>query len=240
MHRHHAFPRQQVVQQREDRLLVFTGIGGVRDQDFFCVKIQRDHGLGAAAMPCRVGLEAGAIDDCPIRHETVEFRALGAAQQVADKQAVPRHFGNDADVETMRGFGTGVEVLDEVVAALHMCQHVFAQGRKCFGCHRRVVFPPDRVFDRGGPHNELVLWRPAGKLARRDEESSADPKASFAPHDGGFDKRGFDLVVIDRTQLAYALLFKSLGWVYTSVVHLLQAPGADDDGNNCTFKAGLS
>ena len=44
MHRHHAFFRQQIVQQGKNRLLVFTRIGGIADQDQMLVEIHRDDG----------------------------------------------------------------------------------------------------------------------------------------------------------------------------------------------------
>jgi hypothetical protein len=92
MHRHHALAGQDVVQQREDRLLVLARVFRVGDQDQLLLEVQRDHRVCAAAVPFGIGLEARAVDDRELGYEGVKLRALGTAQQVADEQVVPRQF----------------------------------------------------------------------------------------------------------------------------------------------------
>ncbi len=99
VHRHHAPVGQQVVEDGEDRLLVLARIGGARDQHELLLEGDRDHGLGTAAVPGRVGLEARAVQDGEARHEARELGALRAAQQVADEEPVPGELGDHPDVQ---------------------------------------------------------------------------------------------------------------------------------------------
>jgi hypothetical protein len=85
MHRHHALGGQEVVQDGEDRLLVFPRIGGVGDQHGLFVEVQHDGGFGAAAMAGRIGLERRAVDHRPFGGEAVQLGPFGAAQKVADE-----------------------------------------------------------------------------------------------------------------------------------------------------------
>jgi hypothetical protein len=174
-----------------------------------------------------ISLEAGAIDDRPFRGKTVQLCPVGAAQHMADEKTVPSQFRDDTHVQTVFGVCASIEVLDEVIAALHMRQHVTAQIGKSLWCHGRVVFPPDRIFNRWRADDKFILRRPSGILAGRDKKRPSDAQLSFVARNGSFDQSGFDQVVIDSAQPVKALIFKFLGWVYTSVVHLLQAPVAD-------------
>ena len=77
MHRHHPLGRQEVVQDGEDRLLHLAGIGGAADQDQLLGEIDRDHGLAGRAMPRRIGIEAGQVDDGEFRIEVLELFRVG-------------------------------------------------------------------------------------------------------------------------------------------------------------------
>jgi hypothetical protein len=63
--------------------------------------------LGPAAVPLRVGAERGAVDDREVGLERVEIVAVGAAQQVADEEAVPGELRHHPHVEPVRRVGAG-------------------------------------------------------------------------------------------------------------------------------------
>ncbi len=220
MHRHHALGRQQVVEQREHRLLDLARIGGLADQDHLLVEMHRDHGFRAAPVARRVGLERRRVDDRPFRDEGIKLVARRTAQHVADEQVVPGKFGDNPHVDPVCGISSGVEVLHEQVAPGQMRDHVGLQPVERLGRHRAVVFPPDRPFDRRGAHDELVLRRPAGKLPRRAQERPPQPDLPLAARYCGGHEGRFDQVVMGIGKACDPLILKTVGRVDTSVVHL--------------------
>ena len=111
MHRHDAEQRQFVIEDAEHRLLHLAGIGGAADEDQFFGKVDGDDGFRPAAMPRGIGAEAGQINDCKLGHERREFRHVGTDQQRADEQAVPRKFGDDANVDAVFGLRSAEQIL---------------------------------------------------------------------------------------------------------------------------------
>jgi hypothetical protein len=219
MHRHHALAGKDVVQQREDRLLVLARIFGVGDQDQLLLEVQRDHRVCAAAVPFGIGLEARAVDDRELGYEGVKLRALGTAQQVADEEVVPRQFADNTHVEAMLGIGAAVEILHEVFPALHVFQHVGMQAIKGVWRHGRVVFPPDLVLDGRRADHELVLRRAAGEFARRDEERATLAQPPFATAQRGFDQGRLKKVVVNGAEARHPRVFKGLIGVNASIRH---------------------
>ena len=112
----------------------------------------------------RISLERGAVDHGPLRHEAIQLGPLGAAQHVADEQPMPSQLCHHPHVQSVNWIGAAKQILHEILAPLHMGQHICIQTVKRIGCHRRVVFPPDRLFDPGGADHEFVLGRTPGKL----------------------------------------------------------------------------
>ncbi len=209
VHRHHALFRQDVVEQRKDRFFVLAGIGGIADQNQLLVEVQRDDGFRTAAVFRRVGLEAGAVDDGEIGHEAGQFRGLGAPQQVADEKPVPCQFRHDPHIKAQRRISAAIEVLNEIVLAFHMLQHIGMKPVKGFGLHRLVVFPPDGVFHRGGAYDVLVLGRAAGMRAGRDQESAAKAKLAFTALQGRLDQRRFKQVIVNLAEARDPLVFET-------------------------------
>ena len=220
VHRHDALERQQVVQQREDRLLVLAGVFGAADEDGLLVEVQRDDGVGAAVVLGGVRLEARAVDDGEISEELVKLLSLGAAQHVADEEAVPGQLGHHAHLDRMRRVRAADEVLNVVVLALHVLEHVGMQRVEALGRHGAVVFPPDLVFDRGGLDHVLVLRRAAGELARGHVEGAALAQRALAAFQRGLDQRGLHKIVIDIAQPFDPLIFKPELRVHPSKCHL--------------------
>ena len=108
-------------------------------------------------MPLRIGLECRAIDDRELGNKCVEFRALRTAQQVADEEIVPCQFADHPHVKPMFCVSTAIKVLHEVLATLHVFQHVSMQAIEGVRRHWRVVFPPDVILDRRRADDELVF-----------------------------------------------------------------------------------
>jgi hypothetical protein len=196
VHRHDAFFGQQVVHQREHGFLVFAGILRVADQDHLALDRHRDDGFGAAAVAFRVGFEGRAVDDRVCRLERVKFGHAGTDEHSAVEQRVPCQLGDHAHVDAIGRIGAGVEVFDEILAALHVGQHVLIQLLEVLGRHRRIVFPPDRVLDRGFVHRELVLGRAAGEFAGFHQQRAAVPQSTFAAAQRGLDQRGLQKIVM--------------------------------------------
>ena len=135
VHRQDTFVGQQVVQQREHRLLVLARVFGIADQDQLFVEIHRDHGFASATMPHRVCLERRAVDHRPFRHKAVQFRPVGTPQQVTDEQGMPGQLGHDAYIQPVQRIGPGVKILSKIVATLHMRQHIGVQPVKGIRSH---------------------------------------------------------------------------------------------------------
>ena len=173
MHRHDALFGQQVVQEGEDRLLVLARVFGAADEDHLAVKVHRDHGLAAAVVLGRIGLEAGAVDDGEIGGEVFQRFGIGAAQHGADEKPVPCQFCHHPHIDRMFGVGTANEVLDEVILTLHMGDHVLIKRIKPFGRHLSVVFPPDAVGHAVGLDHMFIFGRPTGEFASGDEKRAA-------------------------------------------------------------------
>ena len=121
---------------------------------------------------------------------------VGAAQHVADEEAVPGELGDDADVQPVGGVGAGVEILHEELAAADVGAHVGEQPAEVLGRHRRVVLPPDVRHDRGLADDELVLGAAAGVAAGGDQQRAADAEVALAAGDGRLHQRGLEQVVV--------------------------------------------
>ncbi len=78
------------------------------------VEVQRDHRFASGSR----GGPGSALNDGQLMivqsgDEAVQLVPRGAAQQVADEQAVPGQFGHHAHVQPVRRVGAGVKVLHE-------------------------------------------------------------------------------------------------------------------------------
>ena len=195
VHRHDALARQDVVEDGENALLDFTGIGGVADQDQFFLEGNRDHGFGAAPVALGVRLEGRAVDDGEVGLERLDLVQLGPAQHVVDEQGVPCQLGDDAHIQAMGRIGAAEQVVDEILAALHVFEHIRMQAVESVGRHRFVVFPPDGIFDRRLANDEFVVGRAAGVLAGGHEERAAVTDFAFAACNG-FLYQGCELQIV--------------------------------------------
>ena len=199
-------------------------------------------------MPCWIGLELGAVDDGPLWHKPVQFRRCGTAQQMPDKQPVPGQLSHHPNVQPVQRISSGIEVLHEIIATLHVGQHVGMQPVKRIRRHGRVVVPPDAVFDRRRAHHEFVLGRTTRELPRRAQKCPAQPQPPFAPRNRRLHQRRFDQVIGDASQPGDALMGQRLLGVHASDRHPAssrcrhtrlflrgQAPAVSDAKHDATF-----
>ncbi len=114
------------------------------------------------------------MQDGEVRREVAQRVRLRTDEHVAREQAVPRAFGDHADVQPMLGVRAGVEILHEDVAVLEIGGGQRAQMREG-GLVRRAVHraPPDVVAARRLVDDELVVGRAAGVGARLHGERAA-------------------------------------------------------------------
>ena len=180
MHRHDILRRQREIEVGEDRLLHLARIGRAADQHDLAGEIAGDHGLGAAAVTGRIGLEGRQVDDGEFGRETLELAALGTDQQVADEQGVPGIFGEDPGADPIGRIGTALKVLGEQFPALGMLQKILQQGVELRRRDGAVILPPDRILGGLVPHHELVLGRAPGMHAGLRQKRAALHQLGFA------------------------------------------------------------
>ena len=136
MHWHDAFGRQVIVEGGEDRFLGLAGIGCAADQDHALSKIHGDDGFRACSVARWVGAKARAIDDGEFRNEARQFFARRAAQHVPDEKTMPGQFVHNSDIKAMLCLGASEQVLNKIVAAFHMGQHILMEPVKGVSLHR--------------------------------------------------------------------------------------------------------
>lgn len=200
-------------------LLVLARVFRARDQDRLVVHVDGDDGVGSAAVPVGVGLEAGTVDDREVGRESGQAFRIGTAQQVTDEQRVPSQFRHDPHVQAVRGVCAAEQVLHVVVATLHVLQHVGLELPEGVRLHRGIVFPPNRVLDRWSADDEFVLGRAAGVLAGRDQQRATAPQLALARRQGRFHQLRLAQVIPHVAQPADTLRLKGVIGVHAAVGH---------------------
>ncbi len=168
----------------------------------------------------RVRLEAGAVDDGEIGDKAVQRGAFGTAQHVADEQPVPCQLGDHTHIDRMGRIGAADQILNVIVLALHMGEHIGMQRVKAFGRHGRIVFPPDGVDHAVGFDHMFVFGRTSGEFAGAAQECAAFAKGALAVLERGFNQRGLHKIVRDIAQTFDPLIFQSELRVYPSKCHI--------------------
>ena len=179
VHRHDLLRRQLVVEHGEDRLLHFARIGRAGNQHDLAGEVAGDHGLGAAAVTGRIGLEARQVDDGEFRREVLKLVHHRLDEQVLDEQRMPGIFGDHAGRQAVILVGAAEQVLDEQLHALGVGQHVCVQGVELLGGHGLVGVPPDLILGRCVTDDELVLGGAAGVGAGLDDEGAVGSELAF-------------------------------------------------------------
>ena len=199
VHGQHAAKRQQVVQDREDCLLVLAGVAGAANQHFAGGEVDRHRHVRAGAVPGRIGLERR-------RHEHRELRFKGGQvpggrddEEVAHEQALPRQFLDEADRQAVLGIRAGVEILHEEFLVLQVRDDVAAQRVEVGGLDRPVdLAPPDIALARGFLDHELVVGRTAGVRASAAHEGAVRGDVAFLAANRVLIQRGRRQVEVDR------------------------------------------
>src|SRR4051812_47403535 len=95
MHGEDAARRQQVIHDREGRLLHLAGITGAADQYDAFLEIDDDGGLGIRAVLAGVGWELRREKDGELG--SVRIGGVGPDEKLAAEEAVPGELADDAD-----------------------------------------------------------------------------------------------------------------------------------------------
>ena len=85
MHRKHALLRQEVVEDREDRLLQLTGVAGAPDQDRAVRQADDDERPRLGAMHSGVGMEFRSVEHFESRLEAGQIAVAGTQEHVVDE-----------------------------------------------------------------------------------------------------------------------------------------------------------
>ena len=105
-------------------------------------------------------------------------------------------FRDDARRQLLAFVGAADEVLNKQILVRRMGAEVGQQGLEMRRSHGRVVVPPHMRRRRCVAHDELVLGRAAGVLARIGHKRPVGRQPSLAAPDGLFiEGRGLEIVM---------------------------------------------
>ena len=175
MHRKHAFQRQQVIQNREDRFLDLARVSRVADDGKFLLERQADKGVAGGVIHSGHALERRHGNDRKLRHKAfVFFERLRQDEHVAHEMTVPGQFGHDAHRQAIVFVRAAVDILHEDIASLQESQQAVIQFVELVRRKRTVVHaPPDIVFRIGVTHHKFIVRGAGGMLAGIGDEWSA-------------------------------------------------------------------
>ena len=181
VHRHDALLGEEVVEDREDRLLHLASIGRAADQNELLRKVHGNDRLAARAMTRRISLEAGQIDDRIFRNEISQIGRFRTHKQGADEEIMPGELIDHADFHAIFRLRATEQIGDVKRALLaKRREEIFLQRCKLFRRHRTIdVPPPDGIFRLGIAHDELVLGGTAGVLTRGHHEGTILGEQAF-------------------------------------------------------------
>ena len=125
--------------------------------------MKEDEDLGAGAVPFGDGLEAGGVDEVPLRLKARQLLHARADQHVAAEEAVPGELVDDADGDAKLGIHAPEKVLDVHLFPFQVVGDPVVEGVEVFRLERSIdLAPPDIRFGSRLSHHELVLGRAAG------------------------------------------------------------------------------
>jgi hypothetical protein len=171
VHRHDALLGKHIIEHGEHRFLHLAGVLSAADEHEAVGQVERNHGLAAGAMACRVGLEARKVDDGELRREAV--KGLGHDQQVLNEQGMPGMFCDHPGRKLEGGISASHQVLDINALEAGVSEKVPPQGFEGLAAHGLVVVPPDGVFRGLIADHELVIGAAARVVAGRNHEPAA-------------------------------------------------------------------
>ena len=89
MHREDALPRQEVIEDRKDRLLQLTRVARAADENRAFREVDDDERARLGPMNGGIGVQLGRVQDLEARLETREIAIGRAEEHVIDEQRVP-------------------------------------------------------------------------------------------------------------------------------------------------------
>ena len=129
-------------------------------------------------------LHGGQRDDGEVRLEREQLVGVGADEQVAREQAVPRQLSDDPHTQPVARVGTGKHVLGVHLVGRDELLHPAHQSVEFVGGDWLVArVPPDRVLAGRLSDEELVLGRAPSVLAGLSRQGAGGHDRGFAsPH----------------------------------------------------------
>ena len=193
VHREHVVLNgEQVVHDREDRLLDLAGVLGAHHEDDALLEVDEDGGLGVGAVDLRVELEGGGGHHDEVGLAEVAQLLVGRADEhLMDEERLARELADGADLAGVAAVGAGQAVHDE--------EATLGEVADDLGLDLLVVLlgeghvdlaPGDLVVDVGRVDDEAVLRGAAGVLAGDDGKGARARELALAALDGGLDENG--------------------------------------------------
>ena len=185
VHRQYPAERQQVVHDREDRLLDLARIAGAADQDEPFGEVEQDEHRRVGAVLGRVRLHGRHVDD----RETGGVLGIGLARRTGEKhrareQAVPCALGDDPNRQAIFRIRPGEAVLNEQFPAAQRRQHPLLDRLEPVRSNVPVdLSPPDVRCGRWLADEKLVERRPPGMHAGEADERAALRHLAFRAPD---------------------------------------------------------
>ena len=187
VHREHALLRQQVVQNREHRLLDLAGVVRAANDHELLLEADGDANLGLGAVAG--GMWRGSRTRAGPSTRGLKFELFGRRpqEQAPGEQAVPRLLGDDAQRQPVSRGRHRRSRRTRTARGLQVRPHTIAEPGEHRRVHRLIRGPVDLVRDDALLDRELVLRRAAVRLPV-NAESAPRSQDAFASADGVFDE----------------------------------------------------
>ncbi len=176
--------REEIVEHGEDGLLQLSRISSSSDENHPPAEVEDDEGSRPGAMPGRVGLKLGGVEDGVFGLEIGEFRGIGPDEHVPDEEGLPGPGGDESHRHPVVGVGSSEEILDVHRLPRQMGLHVLQEHVKRFLGDPCVAVPPDPVPRPRLVHHELVPGRPSGVRRGQGGQGSLVGESDLLVPDG--------------------------------------------------------
>jgi hypothetical protein len=171
MHGQDVLEGQEEIHGGKGRLLHLACVFRSPDEHHPLVEVDQDEDLRVRPVDLRQGAEAGAVDHDEFGRVGGQLFRRGLDEHVADEEAVPGILGDDAHRHPVVRIGPAPAILHEDVLALQVRGHAPVQLLEALGSDGAVHrTPPDLVAAARLGHDEPVIGRAAGELARAYDE----------------------------------------------------------------------
>ena len=183
---------QEVVHDREDRLLDLAGVLGAHDEDHALLEVDEDSGLGVRAVDLGIELERGSGHDDEVGLAEVAKLLVGRTNEhLVNEERLAGKLADSADLAGVATLGTGETVHDKETALGEVTDDLALDLLIVLLGERHVdVAPGDPVMDVGRVDDEAVLGRAAGVLTGDDGEGAGARELALATLDGSLDQHG--------------------------------------------------